>query len=165
MSEQNPDPEPPKPSLREIFEADYDPIISEYLEPGTYDKYDYAEHQRTLPHHRGAEATYTLNALTKAAVAGARARFEAGDWTRRLDKWDAFYSQSGLHVAADSIGLNSFENLRIRTVDSDNPITTSIVVYVDPQWRWVLTHSGSVYALAPREDEEDDADDDEDVGS
>jgi len=132
----------------------YCSVIEEYLEPGTYDVHDFSTQQVTLPLH----GEYTLRREVQAKLDAARKVYERGEAKRHLKRWQIVSRPSGMHEFVDKDGkrclaLHSFDNYKLMTAcDDPDPITTSILVYVDPQFRFVWTRSGTVYSLDPTGD-------------
>lgn len=127
----------------------YSSAVERYLKPGSYDVFDFASHQVTLP-MPGSEIAHELNDDAVAMIADAAAKYASNTCKDVLTDWHTTLTHSGMHITKEFVALNSFENTAVVGTDAGGaPLKTSNVVYADPQWRWVLTATGSVYALAP----------------
>lgn len=118
--------------------------------------------------NRGGLTVYVPNntALTEAGqklVNGFRTRFEAGESKGHYKHWTTERCESGASWVTDAgdgercFALHTRNNFRLRMKASDNqPIdnawswgSSSPIVWLDPEHRYVATQSDSIYTLDP----------------
>lgn len=116
-----------------------------YLEPGTMVERGFNFHT-IMPCHMHA-----LNEKGKTLLRESQERYAHGEFKAHFKHWTLCSAPSGSGVCDDgSKFLNSFNNLTLHTWRGPGDyLRSSAIVMLDPDRRWCVTFSGSMYSLNP----------------
>lgn len=119
--------------------------MEEYLEPGIVQ--EHAAFQYTIwDYHMDS-----LNEKGKELLNESRERYARGDFKAHCEHWTFKTVGSGPGVTTDHRFLNSYNNIVLITWISpeENYLRSSPLIMIDPELKWCITKSGSMYSLNP----------------